>query len=58
MPSTQLIMKTAAGMGFIISRHQALAIVVCVATKMLNGKSLKAAVAECVFGVWISPKGD
>jgi hypothetical protein len=46
-------MKTAAGMGHIISRNQALAIIVCVATKMLNGKSLKAAVAECIFGSWI-----
>jgi histidine ammonia-lyase len=56
MPSAQLIMKTAAGMGHIISRNQALAIIVCVATKMLKGKPLKAAVAECIFGSWISTK--
>jgi len=56
MPSAQLIMKTAAGMGHIIARKQALMIVVCVATKMINGKPLKTAVMECIFGVQIDPR--
>ena len=56
MPSAQLIMKTAAGMGHIIARKQALMIVVCVAAKMINGKPLKTEVMGCVFGVQIYPR--